>query len=134
MEPDVVTLFKQGGFALVALAALGWILKKIGERMIAAIDKLTETVQTGTTAMTKAITDSERAHSEAINALTQRVARIEGMALVAPGGGGGDRDFSDEPTGVGEPIEDVRQRATPVRGTPTVYGPMRPSKAGGGVR
>lgn len=126
MDIDVVSLFKQGGIALVALVMLGWVIKRIGERMIGSIDKLTERHDTNAkavteslvssaTSITTSINRSSEATVQALGGLSERVARIEGMALR--------EGFSEEPTPVEHPEARSRKPVTPAQGNPSqTYG------------
>ena len=76
MDADLIKLVGQGaGLGTVAVGALlmlGRIVKLIGERMIAAIDKVTDRLD-----------EHSKADIGAISLLTERMARMEGKLDVA---------------------------------------------------
>jgi hypothetical protein len=140
MDGDVVALFKQGGVALVALVMLGYIIKKIGERMIGSIDKLTErsdantkvvsdSLITATTTITTSVNRQSEATVTALGGLSERVARVEGRIEGIAGSRG---EIFDEPTPVEAPeVRGYRKAMTPAHGHPSLpYGPSRPKTNG----
>lgn len=89
MEIDFVKLIAQGGFAVGSLVALAYVVKKIGERMIASIDRLTERSDANQQKMAeafRAMVDETRAVGAAMVAeaaeLASRVSRVEAVLSV----------------------------------------------------
>lgn len=133
---SVATILKQGGIALLALIALGYVVKRIGERMILSIDRSAErhdhnsevlgrSLTASTTTITSTMTSTSVAIVEALHKHTERLSRIEGALLLPPA--------FDEDTPVGggpfpgdermTPIPHVPRHVTPAKGVATGYRP-----------
>lgn len=120
-ELDLLKLLGQGGITVVALLVLGRIVFRIGERMVAALDRIGSKLD-----------DHTRADTDAIHGLRQDVAVLSGRVETA-------LSWSDrtpvEMPGPQVPPFAAPQTPTPVpRETSGQYSYRRPAGSGGRSR